>query len=227
MNRADWLAEQQRAAETGFDTSFAPTYDADDVPMDDTHRRFVQDLLSRCPGGARVLDAACGTGKYFGLVLDAGFTVTGVDQSAGMLGCAGAKFPSVALEKVALQDLAFTHEFDAAMCVDAMENVPPEHWPVVVAKLVRAVRPGGSVYLTVERTYPEWLVRTYTDARERGLPVVPGDDIRHGEYHHYPELSQVRKWLDEAGLTGIVEAHSPGAHHSYSYQHYLGVVASS
>jgi hypothetical protein len=30
-----------------------------------------------------------------------------------------------------------------------MENVPPEQWPLVLANLHRAVRPGGVMYLTV------------------------------------------------------------------------------
>ena len=76
-----------------------------------------------------MLDAACGTGKYFGMVLEAGRRVVGNDQSAGMLARARARFPAVPLERVGLQELAFNGEFDAVMCIDAMENVPPEDWP--------------------------------------------------------------------------------------------------
>ncbi|MFN2561579.1 MAG: class I SAM-dependent methyltransferase [Jatrophihabitans sp.] len=220
------MAEQQRAAERDFDTSYAPTYDADDAPMDETHRRFVQGLLGRCPRGGRVLDAACGTGKYFGVVLAADFAVSGVDRSAGMLARAAAKFPSVARQKAGRQDLPFAGEFDAVMCVDAMEYMPPEQWPVVLERLVGAARPGGSIYLTVERTDPAGLALSYAEARDQGLPMATGEQIRRGEYHYYPELAQVRTWLQDAGLNGLVEAHSPGEQHSYSYQHFLGIVGS-
>src|SRR5215217_6460794 len=102
------------------------------------------------PGCGSGLDAACGTGKYFAMVQDAGRRVVGTDQSTGMLGRARARFPAVPLERVGLQELDFAAEFDAVMCVDAMENVPPEDWPKVVGNLARALRPGGQLYLTVE-----------------------------------------------------------------------------
>jgi hypothetical protein len=43
--------------------------------------------------GGTVLDAACGTGKYWPALLAAGLQVTGVDQSAGMLAQASRKHP--------------------------------------------------------------------------------------------------------------------------------------
>jgi SAM-dependent methyltransferase len=228
MNRADWLAERHQAAAAAYDTDYAPTYDVDDAPASDTHRRFVHDLLDRCPAGGRVLAAACGTGRFFDLVLAAGLGVTGADQSAGMIERAAAKYPGVPLLQASLQRLDVGDGFDAAMCVDAMEYVPPEEWPHVLQRLLGAVRPGGAVYLTVECTDAWRLATAYADARAVGLPVVYGEDAGRGEgYHHYPDLARVRSWLHEAGLIEVVEAHSPGAHPSYSYQHYLGVVAAS
>ena len=108
------------------------------------------------------------------------------------------------------------------MCVDAMENVPPEQWPLVLNRLRAAVRPGRQVYLTVELTDAELLDRAFADARAAGLPVVAGEDAhRGGGYHFYPRLDQVNDWLTKAALTVIAEAHSPGDHPSYSYQHFL------
>jgi SAM-dependent methyltransferase len=226
MNRTDWLAERRRATAAAYDTHYAPTYDVDDAPTGDTHRRFVRDLLARCPAGGRVLAAACGTGKYFDVVIAAGLQLTGADESGGMLACAAAKYPAVPLVKARLQNLDVGTGFDAAMCVDAMEYVPPEEWPLALTGLLGAVRPGGSVYLTVECTDEQRLAAAYAEARAQGLPVVHGEDAgRGGGYHHYPDLARVRDWLRHAGLTEVIEAHSPGAHVSYSYHHYLGIVA--
>jgi cyclopropane fatty-acyl-phospholipid synthase-like methyltransferase len=139
-----------------------------------------------------------------------------------MLAQAGAKHPGIETRRVGLQDLDFEAAFDAAICIDAMEDVPPEEWPLVLANLRRAVRPGGRIYLTVEMTDEDWLVRAYDAAKERGLPVVPREDITRGDaYHHYPALPQVREWLTGAGLDVLDEAHSEGDHPSYSYQHFL------
>ncbi len=223
MNRKAWLQEVRREAEQRFDAVHAPTYDELDSPITAAHRRIVNELISLCPSGGIVLDAACGTGKYFAMVLDAGRRVVGCDQSAGMLAQAAAKFPGVDTHKIGLQELVYDAEFDAAMCVDAMENVFPEDWPTVLANLRRAIRPGGYLYLTVEMTDADWLIESFATATERGLPVVPNEDTnRSGEaYHYYPPLTQVREWLDAAGLDLLKEVHSDGDHPSYSYEHFL------
>jgi cyclopropane fatty-acyl-phospholipid synthase-like methyltransferase len=141
-----------------------------------------------------------------------------------MLAQAAAKHPSVETRQLSLQDLDLDAAFDAVICIDAMEDVPPEEWPLVLANLRRAARPGAQIYLTVEMTDEVWLIKAYDAAKERGPPVVAREDITRGDaYHHYPSLSQVREWLSEAGMVVMDEAHSDGDHPSYSYQHFLTV----
>ncbi len=105
MDRATWLREQRQKAEADYDTRYAATYDADAEPMTTTHRRYVRRVVRAAPPGGTVLDAACGTGKYFGVVLAAGRHVVGVDQSAGMLDQAAAKHHSAELIQSSLQEL--------------------------------------------------------------------------------------------------------------------------
>ena len=113
MDRRSWLEERRRVAKERFDTTFSPTYDQDDIPITPTHRRFVTQVIGRCPQNGRILDAACGTGKYFALVLESGRQVLGIDQSAGMLSVARAKHPDVPTQKVGLQEMDFDAAFDA------------------------------------------------------------------------------------------------------------------
>jgi SAM-dependent methyltransferase len=224
IDRAVWLAELRREAQRRYDEQFSESYDRDDPPMGVTHRRFVASVVASCPAGGVVLDVPCGTGKYFGLILQEGRQVVGCDHSVGKLAKAAAKHPGIDTRRLGLQDLDFEAAFDGVICIDAMEDVPPEEWPLVVANLRRAVRPGGRVYLTVEMTDEDWLMKAYDDAKARGLPVVPREDITRGDaYHHYPSLAQVREWLSRAGLGLVDEAHSDGDHPSYSYQHFLTV----
>jgi SAM-dependent methyltransferase len=218
VDRQAWLRERRQTAEERYDTIDAFTYDDQYGEIGPTHRRFVADLLERCPPGGTVLDAACGTGKYFAMVLDSGRRVVGTDQSTGMLARARARFPAVPLERIGLQELAFEAEFDAAMCVDAMEDVPPEDWPRVVANLRRAVRPGGPLYLTVEQVDDQVLDRELAEATARGLPAVRGEAARDG-YHFYPSRAQVDGWLEEAGLVVLAEDSSSGD--GYGYLHLL------
>jgi cyclopropane fatty-acyl-phospholipid synthase-like methyltransferase len=113
-------------------------------------------------------------GRYFPLVAAAGLRVAGVDQSAGMLAQARARWIAFSLEQVGLLDLSYVHEFDAVMTIDAMENVPPEDWPVVLANLHRAVRPGGWLYMTVEEADEAEIEEAFEAISARGLPAGRG-----------------------------------------------------
>jgi ubiquinone/menaquinone biosynthesis C-methylase UbiE len=222
VDREAWLRERRQTAEERHDAIHAFTYDDHYGEIGPTHRRFVADLLERCPPGGVVLDAACGTGKYFAMVTDSGRRVVGTDQSTGMLARARARFPAVPLERVGLQELAFDAEFDAVMCIDAMEHVPPEDWPRVAGNLRRAVRPGGPVYLTVEQVDEGELDALLAEATARGLPVVRGEEAGDG-YHFYPSREQVGGWLEEAGLVVVAEDYSAGD--GWGYLHLLTTAA--
>jgi ubiquinone/menaquinone biosynthesis C-methylase UbiE len=115
MDRRAWLDAQRESVEETYDRLYSPTYDEDDSPITPTHRRFVENVIESCPRGGRILDAPCGTGRFFEMVQAAGRTVVGIDQSAGMLARARAKHPDVVLGKVGLQALEFDGAFDAAM----------------------------------------------------------------------------------------------------------------
>ncbi len=220
MDRQAWLEKRRALAEEQFDALYSPTYDQDDIPITDTHREFITRVIDSCPVDGTILDAPCGTGRYFGMILAAGRKVVGIDQSAGMLAQARAKHPDVALQKIGLQELAFDAEFDAAICVDSMENVFPEDWPMVLGNLRRAVRPGGLVYLTVEQIDAAEIARVFDEATADGLPVVRGEHTRRGGgYHFYPTEDQVAGWLAAEGLDVVAEGRSSGD--SYGYHHLL------
>lgn len=219
MDRRAWLAGQRAAIEKHYDRH-AWSYDDDDVPITPVHRRFIETVIGSCPVGGTILDAPCGTGRCFGMVLAAGRNVVGIDQSSGMLAQARGKYPDVVLETNRLQELDFDHEFDAAMCVDAMEYVPPEDWPVVLAKLRTAVRRGGLVYLTVEQIDPEEVVTVFAEGRAAGAPVEYGENLRRGGgYHFYPTTERVLEWLDDEGLE-VIERDVSRAR-TYGYLHLL------
>ena len=168
-----------------------------------------------------MLDAPCGTGGYFEQVRAAGRQVVGIDQSAGMLEQARAKGIATRLEQVGLQELAFEGEFDGTMTIDAMENIAPEHWPVVLANLHRAVRPGGHLYLTVEGVDDAEIDAAFADSTAKSLPAVWGEVIEGDTagYHYYPRREQVLRWLDAEGLDVIEEALDQ--EEGWSYWHLL------
>ena len=191
MERSAWLDERLAAVEADYDAE-APTYDKDPYPVE-TQRRFVARLLETCPIDGIVLDAPCGTGQYFPQIAAAGRRVVGIDRSAGMLAQARARGIAVDLQHVGLREMTFERAFDAVMTVDAMENVPPEDWPAVLANLHRAGRPGTHLYLTVEEVAESVIEEGFRSLAARGLPAVRGEVIE-GDvagYHFYPGRDRV------------------------------------
>jgi len=219
MDRQAWLAERRSAVVAAYDAG-APGYDDSEYPSE-LQREWVTRALGLIAPGGIVLDAPCGTGKYFPLVSAAGHQVVGVDQSAGMLSEARARGVAVVLEQVALQDLSYAEAFDAVITVDAMENVPPEDWPVVLANLHRAVRPGGLMYMTVEEVGQPEIDEAFRSLCARGLPAVRGEIVE-GDvagYHYYPGREQAVGWYERAGLTILDEAFRQ--EDGWGYRHFL------
>jgi len=197
--RRRFLDERREICRQRFDTLHAPVYDDRwGSYLNPTHERCVRSLIEGLTPGARVLDAGCGTGKYWPILLDAGLDVVGTDQSQAMLDVATAKHPGVTTRRASLQDLA-AHDltcFDALMCVDALENVGPEDWPGVVAGLRGTLRPGGSAYVTVELPDPDDV--GVTD--DPDAPLVAGEVLIGGAYHYYPSVRDATAWLRRGGF---------------------------
>jgi len=197
-DRRAFVAERRSASVHRFDTLHSPRYDENWGVVSPSHATFVARLTELIRPGGEVLDAACGTGKYWPALLAAGLQVTGVDQSAGMLAQAWHKHPGVRSLLLALQDLADASDlrgrFDGLLCVDALESVAPEDWPGVVTGLAAVLRPRTPAYLTVE-VHPDPLPPP-ADPRQ-----VPGELTEGGGYHYYPPRNQVHGWLAAAGFS--------------------------
>jgi SAM-dependent methyltransferase len=228
-DRGAWLRHLRRVDERQED-ALVGDFDAQWGEIEPTHQAFVERFLSRLPPGGRVLDAACGTGKYFPMVLASGRGLVGVDHAGAPLANAAAKFPQIPTEQHDLQDLPHQGEFDGVLCVDAMEFVPPEDWPPILERFRRALRPRGWLYLTVELAPDDRVRAANQAARRRGLPVVDGEVIWEGPdgyYHHYPSMERVRTWLADAGFTIDEEAEGPWHEQGYAYHHVLARLAAA
>jgi demethylmenaquinone methyltransferase/2-methoxy-6-polyprenyl-1,4-benzoquinol methylase len=123
-----------------------PTYDRTaairSLGQDPRWRRF---LVSRVPPGSSVLDVATGTGAVARLLLRRGCTVTGLDQSAGMLAVARSRLGDrVPLVEGRAEQLPFEDaSFDALTFTYLLRYV--EEPGDVLRELTRVVRPGGTM----------------------------------------------------------------------------------
>jgi SAM-dependent methyltransferase len=205
MDRSEWLASRRAEVRAQYDGE-APTYDEYEYPVP-LHGSFVDRLLGMTVPGGRILDAPCGTGRYFAQVAASGRRVVGVDQSAGMLGRARARGIAEALVETGLQELAFDAEFDGGLTIDGMEHVPPEDWPRIATNLRRALKPGTYLYLTLEESEPAAIDAAFDHQSAAGLPTVRGEVIEGdtGGYHYYPGRDQALAWLADAGFEPVDE----------------------
>jgi SAM-dependent methyltransferase len=219
MERQVWLAERRAALVAGYDAE-AAAYGDDEYPWD-MQREWVSRVLRLIPSGGMVLDAPCGTGKYFPMLAAAGIRVAGADQSAGMLAKARARGIAVCLEHTSLQELPYAGQFDAVLTIDAMEHIPPEDWPGVLANLHRAARPGGLVYLTVHELPWHHLQQAFEGLSARGLPAVWGELAEPGApgYHYCPGRDQAADWLGQQGLAIADEGFRQ--ENGWGYRHFL------
>lgn len=142
-----------------FFDSFAPQY-MNEVFTTDSVREaaFLVELLE-LPARASVLDIGCGTGRHAVELARAGYHVTGVDISSGMLREARAAAERAGVELELVQDDATSFDlgrhFDAALCLCEGslgllgDDDPFEHDAAVLGRAFAALRPGAPFVLTL------------------------------------------------------------------------------
>jgi SAM-dependent methyltransferase len=134
--------------------ALAPAYDLLTAGYD--YDRWIGELVrwAREYGlrGRRALDVACGTGKSFVPLLDAGFDVVGCDESRGMLAVAATKVPDPrAIQRHDMRALPVLGSFDLITCIDDALNHLLGETEVrdALASMARNLAPGGLIVFDV------------------------------------------------------------------------------
>ncbi|HEY93407.1 MAG TPA: methyltransferase domain-containing protein [Dehalococcoidia bacterium] len=221
MERTEWLQHEREKAEKLYDL-YAPGYWDEIIHHEnETQFEYLHKFLELIPKHSIVLSAACGGGQYDGILLEAGHSVVGIDQSEGMLAQAKERFPEIRYEKTGLQEMNFREEFDGITCIDALEYVCPEDWPGILHRFREALKPGGMLYFTTAVMEEDHLKEHLEKAKSMGLPAVIGEIVYLAEgdyeeaiareekvtteeytlYNYNPPLEQVRTWIRQSGLT--------------------------
>ena len=214
MDRASWLKEKRQEAERGYDLIWSANYgDKWGTYPNASHLQFIQKFIERLPQKSTILDAACGAGRYIPYLVGERFVVVGIDQAQGMLDRAKEKFPEVQFVKIGLQEMSYQDVFEGVICMDAMEHISPEDWPLVLSNFQRALKKEGYLYFTVEVQDEAEVKAAFDAAQQSGLPVVYGEWINDEVYHYYPSLEQVREWVQQAGFVIVEEGEGDGYHH--------------
>lgn len=164
---------------------FAATADVDMAPL---HARFVEGL----PPGAHVLDAGCGSGRDARAFAALGLRVTAFDASTALARLASAHCGfEVAVRR--FEDMDEADRYDGIWCCASLLHVPRDEIPATLARLWRALRPGGRLYASFKPGTEDRFDggRHFTDADEpqlrtwfdalpgvQSLEVWPSDDRR-------------------------------------------------
>lgn len=143
--------------------------------------------------GSVVIDVGCGAGRHSYEAYRRGADVIAFDQNAAELaevdtmleamGQAG-EAPEAAKAQVVVGDaLALPYPdatFDAVIASEILEHIPDDD--TAIAEMVRVLKPGGSLAVTVPRWLPErlcWLLSDAYHANEGGhIRIYRADELR-------------------------------------------------
>jgi len=168
--------------------------------------------------GDRMLDLGCGGGRHAFEAHRRGAHVVALDRSAvetsGVAGLLGAmrlagEAPTVALGTAVGGDatrLPFPDgTFDRVVAAEVLEHLDDD--TSAMAELVRVLRPGGTMAVTVPRWFPEQVCWALAD--DYHAPAVPGGHVR------IYRAAQLAGRLEAAGLVVIGSHHAHALHVPY------------
>jgi SAM-dependent methyltransferase len=109
-------------------------------------RKRTRFVVAHCPPG-RGLDVGCGTGVLAARLAAAGYAMSGVDPSAGMLDVLRSRFPAVAAVEASGTELPFADgSFELVLTVATLHHIAdPGDVRLTLAEMVRVARPGGRI----------------------------------------------------------------------------------
>jgi SAM-dependent methyltransferase len=112
-------------------------------------KKYLDDLISRLPGQASVLDLGCGTGvpilKY---LTDQNIKVTGVDASEKILEIARTNFPDVPFILQDMRQLDLDTKFDAIIAWHSFFHLPADDQPAMFERFAGHLNANGVLLFT-------------------------------------------------------------------------------
>jgi SAM-dependent methyltransferase len=146
-------------------------------------RKRTRYVVEHCPRG-KGLDVGCGTGVLAARLAAAGYEMTGVDPSGGMLDVLRRDAPQVTAIEASGTDLPFEDDtFDMVLTVAALHHIAePADVRRTLGEMVRVLRPGGRVVVWDHNPRnPYWshlMARVPQDTGEERL--IPEEEVLGG-----------------------------------------------
>lgn len=163
----------------------AETYQKANAEWDDP---AFADFVAAMPRGGAVLDLGCGPGRAAARMADSGLHVTATDGSREMIRLAQ-KHPGVAARQATFDEIEGLSIYDGIWASFSLLHAPRAKFPVHLAALHRAAKPGARLYLGMKLGSGE-----ATDAL--------------GRFYTYYSRKELEGFLREAGFS--VASHLTG-----------------
>ena len=130
-----------------------------------------QAFLRGLPKNARILDAGCGSGRDTAFFLRRGYDVSAFDASSALCRLS-TSLTGVSTRQLRFQELDEIEEYDGVWASASLLHVPRVELPDCISRLLRALKPGGVMYMSFkhgsgERFAPEG--RFFADQTSGGL----------------------------------------------------------
>lgn len=168
---------------------------------DSPFERDALDLFARVverPGGGRVADVGCGTGRLTGHLVGPGLDLVGVDLSPGMVAVARREHPEVPFAVGSVTGLPLaTSSLAGALAWYSLIHTPTERLTAAFEELRRVLRPGGHLLTGFQ----------VGDEVRRGRRHLYGHDVALDSYRRPPDL--VARCAAAAGFTEVARTVSP------------------
>lgn len=110
---------------------------------------WIEEFTQKLKKGDQVLDLGCGSGRDAGYFIKHGLSVTGVDNSSGLIEIAKSKVPEAAFFIMDFESLAMPSEgFSGVWANASLVHAPKENILPVLKQLYQVLKPGGVFYST-------------------------------------------------------------------------------
>jgi cyclopropane fatty-acyl-phospholipid synthase-like methyltransferase len=107
--------------------------------------------------GSSILELGCGNGVISQVLVEAGFSLYGVDASPKMIRAFRERFPTVQAECAAVEDSTlFDRTFDGIVAWGLMFLLPVDAQKLVIAKAAKALKQRGQFLFTSHREAIGW-----------------------------------------------------------------------
>ena len=163
------------------------------VDMSDLYDEFLRQIIS----GGRILDAGSGSGRDTLAFLKKGYEVDAFDSSPALAELS-TRLTGVSTQVIRFQEFESAPRYDGIWACASLLHVPANELHDVLARLLRALKPGGVLYISVKHGSDERVA-------DDGRLFVDLDKISiRNLFAKFPDVTLRKIWLTggEGSLRG-------------------------